>query len=72
MRELKEGTYTLTGLVSMGGPAKLTIAAGERLTEEQFKAVPSDDRKLFKQVRAETSPAKGAPAEPAPAAGDDQ
>ena len=64
MRELKEGTYTLAGLTSMGGPAKLTLAAGERLTEDQFKAVPEADRKLFKQVRAETSPVQGAPAEP--------
>lgn len=66
MRELKTGTYTLDGLVSMGSTARLTLAAGERLTEEQYQAVPQTDRSLFRRVRSETSPVEGVPADPAP------
>lgn len=50
MRALKHGTYTLTGLTSMGGPAKLTIGKGERITEAQWKALSDTDKARFTRI----------------------
>ena len=46
-------------------PAKITLAAGEHLSEDLYAAVPQVDRTRFKRVRAEESPAPSPAADPA-------